>query len=1022
MKYLDGAKDTVKQSYTKIKTLWKNGKIQRSSRLTYDVTWNIILFFIVIGVVGLFFAGGVGAGYFASLVKDEPIRSYESMKQDIYNYEETSSLYYAEDKYFGDIRSDIMREEVKLENVSDTLIHAVIATEDRNFKQHEGVVPKAILRAVVQEATNAAVKTGGSTLTQQLIKNQILTNEVSFERKAKEILLALRVERFLDKDEILEAYLNIVPYGRDASGKNIAGIQTAAQGVFGIDAKKLNLPQSAYLAGLPQSPTYYTPFKNSGGLKDKAALKPGINRMKTALERMYEAEYISKKEYNKALKYDIVADFTLKSKSTIDKYPALMYEAEKRAKEILAKQLAKEDGYTEEDLQKDEKLNEEYLIRGERALRKNGYEVHTTIDKKTYGAMQKIAKNYQSYGPDSDWIYIDKKTGEQTRIQQPVQTAGMLIENSTGRIISFVGSRGYSQESQINYATDAIRPNGSTMKPLLDYAPAFENGIIQPSTPLQDIETVYPSGYSPSNYSVSFHGIVSARKALAESFNVPAIEVYSKLMNQGIGQEYIEKMGITTIGDDEYSHRSLGIGGTKYGTYIEENINAYNTFSNGGKFVDAYMIDNITTSDGEVIYEHKSKPVKVFSPQTAYLTLDVLRDVIDYGTATYLQSQLSSTGVDWAGKSGTSQYTQDAWFIGFNPNVTFGTWIGYKTPHSLECDGCSLRYNERNIKLWAQLVNKATEINPELMAPEANFERPDGIVEKSYCAISGKLPSDLCRKAGLIHSDIFNVKYVPTETDESLTTGSYVVVDGKAVIAGPKTPTEFVNGNGLTFNPVFIQKNNYDRLNDLTKLFPFKDRAQWAKIGVPSGDIGAAIKNDGKAPSAPSSVSKSGSGLSWSASSSKDVVGYRIYRASSPGASYSLIGNTTSTSFEINGVEAVYLVKAVDYFGMESQVSEAVVVGDFSKPEPPEPKDPKEDKKPPKTDEPDKPDESDEPNKPDKPDKPDESDESDEPDEPLDDANPPEKPKDEDGKTKPPVNPPAKDEDNDKKKPDDSAE
>lgn len=1006
---MDEIKNILRKSYTKIKTLWKNGKIQRTSRLTYDVTWNIILFFIIIGVVGLFFAGGVGAGYFASLVKDEPIRSYESMKQDIYNYEETSTLYYAENKYFGDIRSDIMREEVQLEDVSDTLIHAVIATEDRNFKKHEGVVPKAILRAVVQEATNAAVKTGGSTLTQQLIKNQILTNEVSFERKAKEILLALRLENFFNKDQILEAYLNIIPYGREASGRNIAGIQTAAQGVFGVDAKDLNLPQSAYLAGLPQSPSYYTPFKNSGGLKGKKGLQPGINRMKTVLERMYEADYISKKEYEKALNYDIVADFTLESKSTMDKYPALMFEAEKEAVEILSKQIAKEDGYTEEDLQGNKKLREEYQIRGERALRKNGYEVHTTIDKETYIAMQKIAKNYQHYGPDSNWTYTNKETGEQTQIQEPMQTGGILIENATGKIISFVGSRGYSQDSQINYVFDTVRSNGSTMKPLLDYAPAFENGIAQPGSPLADIRTYY-GDYSPDNYTGTFHGIVSARKALAESFNVPALAVYNKLKNKGIGQEYIEKMGITSIGDKEYSNLTLGIGATSRGVSIEENVNAYNTFANGGKFVDAYMIDKIVTNDGKVIYEHKTEPVKVFSPQTAYLTLDVLRDVIDYGTATYLQSQLNTVStVDWAGKSGTSESWHDYWFIGTNPNVTFGTWIGYNTPHNIKCNGC-MPYNERNLKLWAKLVNKATEINPELMAPEANFERPDGIVERSYCAISGKLPSELCSRAGLVYTDLFNAKYVPTKTDDSLVTGSYVVVDGKAVIAGPNTPSEFVNGNGLTFNPEFLKKNNYDRLNDLTKLFPAKNRSNWQKIGVPSSDIGASIENDGKTPEPPTSVNKSGSSLSWSDSSSKDVVGYRIYRASSPGGSFSLIGNTTLTSFGVGSGDAVYRVKAVDYFGMESKLSEPAIAGDFSKPDPEpkpkqkepdpdKPKDPKEDKKPPEP--PVEPKDPKDKEKPTDTEKNDKKADEDPVEKPKDDkTNPP--PKDDDGEEKPP--------------------
>src|SRR5690625_1475616 len=257
------------QTYSeKGKKIWNTGKIQRISRLTYDIIWNIILFFIIVGFIGLFFGIGIGAGYFAALVKDEPIRSYASMEKDIYNIEETSKLYFADEVYIGDVRSDLHREKVPLKEISPILIDAVIATEDEYFKEHNGVVPKAIVRAILQEAINSDVKTGGSTLTQQIIKNQILTNEVSFDRKAKEILLALRLERFFDKDEILESYLNIIPYGRDAAGDNIAGIQTAAQGIFGVDAKDLTLPQAAYLAGLPQSPSAYTPLVNSGGLKE----------------------------------------------------------------------------------------------------------------------------------------------------------------------------------------------------------------------------------------------------------------------------------------------------------------------------------------------------------------------------------------------------------------------------------------------------------------------------------------------------------------------------------------------------------------------------------------------------------------------------------------------------------------------------------------------------------------------------------------------------------------------------------
>lgn len=922
----------------KIKSLWKAGKIQRSSRVTYDVFWNIILFIIIVGVIGSFFAFGVGAGYFASLVKDEPVRSYASMEKDIYNYEETSQLFFADDKYIGDVRSDLHRDEVKLENVSDTLLHAVIATEDESFREHHGVVPKAIVRAVIQEATNADIKTGGSTLTQQLIKNQILTNEVSFERKAKEILLSLRLERFFDKDQILEAYLNIIPYGRDASGRNIAGIQTASQGVFGIDAKDLNLPQAAYLGGLPQSPSYYTPFKNDGSLKKKEDLKPGINRMKSVLKRMYEEKYITKKDYDKALKYDITADFTEAKESSMEKYPYLTVEIEDRAKKILAKKLAKKDGYAAEDLENDKNLQEEYTILADRDMRQNGYKIHSTINKETYNAFQKVVKEYDTYGPDRPET-IENKKGKKEEVMEPVQVGGMLIENNTGKIISFVGGRGFSTDSQINHiSSDVIRPNGSTMKPLLVYGPAMEAGVIQPGTPILDYKI--DAKYSPNNYAGGYHGIVSARQALAQSYNIPAVKIYKKILNNDPASEYLEKMGITTLTEGDHYNESLALGQPKYGLTIEENINAFSTFGNNGNFVDAYMIDSITTNDGNVIYEHKEKkPTEVFTPQTNYLTLDLMRDVISGGTASFLNSQLNNPGVDWAGKTGTSEHWEDTWFVATNPNVTFGTWMGYDTPKSLQCSGC-MGYSNRNVKLWAQLMNKASEINPDLIAPGKDFERPEGIVSSSYCAPSGMLPSGLCEKAGLVKSDIYNAKYVPTQTDDSLiggggSGGSVVKVNGKTVAAGPKTPKEFTteSGGGLSFNPAFLQREGYAKYNDLSVLYPRTNTELWAKIGTAGAGVsGGSISDDGQNPDAPGSVSNSENNIAWAQSGSTDVVGYRIYRAAEPGGSYASIGSTTSTSFTAPKGKGVYIVKAVDYFGLESAGSSEVQVGDFSEP------------------------------------------------------------------------------------------
>ncbi|MFD1851846.1 transglycosylase domain-containing protein [Oceanobacillus bengalensis] len=918
----------------KIRSLWGTGKIQKTSRVTYDVIWNVILFFLIIGFVVAFFVGGLGAGYFASLVKDEPIRSQEDMESDIYNYSETSKLYFSNDIYIGDIRSELKREETTLDKISPTLVQAVTATEDEYFLEHEGVVPKAIFRALFQEVTNASVQSGGSTLTQQLIKNQILTNEVSFERKAKEILLALRLENFFEKDEILEAYLNIVPYGRNANGDNIAGIQTAAQGIFGLDADEVNIAQAAYLAGLPQSPSYYTPFQNSGGLKEDAGIKPGLDRMKTVLNRMLEMGHITKEEYQEALNYDLVADFIKPEASPIEEYPYLVRELQIRAEEIIKEKLAEEDGYEIEELETNEELadlNEEYELIAEKALQNNGYRIHSTIDKEIYDAFQEVAENFKHYGPNKNTKLTDEN-GDDYYIEQYVQAAAFLVENKTGRIISFLGGREYSEDDQTNYVTSK-RSNGSTMKPFV-YASAMDKGVVQPGTPIADVYTVFPpNNYAPNNFDLRYHGLLSARDHLKDSYNIPAIKTYMKILNDNPVEQYIEKMGITTLRDNEYANPSLAIGATTDGITLEENTNAYNTFANNGKFVDAVMIDKITTVDGDVIYEHETEPVEVFSPQTAYLTIDMMRDVISNGSATYLNSQLKYTGVDWAGKTGTSQNVENVHFVGVNPNVTFGTWLGYEYPDSLRCDSCSLYHSNRNLELWSELVNVATDINPELLAPSERFAQPEGIVSRSYCAISGMLPSELCAQAGLVKTDLFNAKFVPTQTDNSLVRGARVMVNGKAVLAGSNTPDGFVEGNGLMFNPEWFQSMGYNKLSDPTQLYPSKEREKWEKIALPGSNSHSSISDDGKAPGQPTSINTSEGNLVWSKSDSNDVVGYRIFRSSSPDGNFELIGSTTQAEFQVGNDYAFYHVKAVDYFGSESTPSSVITVGEAPEPE-----------------------------------------------------------------------------------------
>ena len=929
-------KSKLSESLSSFWRIVSNRSAWKGFRITYNVVWNLFLITVIIGLVGLSFAGGAGAGYFASLVKDEPIRAYENMKKDIYNYEETTEVYFDDNEYLGTLKTDLVREEVQLDAISDNVINAVIATEDEYFYEHEGVVPKAIFRAVFQEVTNSAVQSGGSTLTQQLIKNQILTNEVSFDRKAKEILLALRLEKFFEKEEIIEAYLNVVSFGRNANGENIAGIQAAAHGIFGVDAKDLSISQAAYIAGIPQNPYTYTPFTNQAEIKDPEYLEYGLERMKTVLSRKYNAEYITQEEYEEALEFDLVASLREPTPSPRDNYPWLTAEIEERAARILAGKLAEQEGYEQADLEKDDELYNYYYTTAFKQLRQNGYRVYSTINKKIFDEFQVIAKEFEYYGYDKVTKEIDPDTGK--AIVEPVETGAVLIENKTGKIISFVAGRDHNRE-QTNHASDSVRPNGSTMKPILDYAPAFENGSLQPGSVMADVPYTWPgSSKHVYNYSgqYDYDGLMSVRHALKMSRNVPAAKAYvNNLNNKPI--KYLEKMGFTSLVEEDYSAPSLSLGALTQGVSVEENVNAYATFANEGKFIDGYMIDKITTKDGEVIFEHKIEPVDVFSPQTAYLTVDVMRDVIRSGTATSLNSYLKF-GSDWAGKTGTGQDYKDVWFVATNPNVSFGTWMGYDTPKPMDINYKGIGYSQRNILLWAKLMNAAYDIKPDLVDPAESFKMPGGIVRRSYCVISGLLPSDLCQEAGLVASDLYNAKYVPTKVDDSLTKGNYIVVNDKAYQVPDSAPKEFVQ-NGVMIKKEYLEKNGLSSTSEIEKLLPNNNK--WKNLIVTDSKT---IKDNGSVPTNVPGVKISGNTLTWQNHGHNDILGYRIYAAENYSKNFKKIGSVAARernlSMSIGSGASAYYVTAVDVNGSETPFTSKMVVtkGDYQPEKPVEEK------------------------------------------------------------------------------------
>ncbi|GGH88108.1 penicillin-binding protein [Pullulanibacillus pueri] len=961
-----------KQLWNQIKRgiQWLNEKkVFRSLRVGYKVTWNLFLIIISIVIIGGFFAGGVAAGYFASLVKDQPILSYSTLKKDITNYSETSTIYFADNKPLGRMQTDLIRTDVSLKDVSPLYIHALLATEDQLFYEHDGVVPKSVFRAVFQELTNQPIVTGGSTITQQLVKNQILTNEVSFDRKAKEILLSLRLERFFSKDDILQAYINVIPFGRNSSGENIAGIEAAAKGIFNVDAKDLNLPQAAFIAGIPKNPFVYSPFENSGGQKED--ISSGVNRAHTVLKNMLDAKYITNAEYKKALKYDYKKHFAKATERSSSQYPYLMEDIRERASEKLAIIAANKDGYDGNKLQSDantlenlqwlanvkgyslEKaaknagldykkakknadLYNEYFDNAEKQLNQDGYKIHTTINKDIYDKMRQAADHSSAYEKDKVFETIDEN-GKKQELRFPMEVGSILIQNDTGAIISYVAGRRDEayKYSKVNHATQTIRQNGSTMKPLLDYAPAIENGLLSPGTILADLPTSYPTSdpnnpYTPHNYGEAgnglFHGLETARKALAESHNVPAIETY--FMNRQHFQpiNYLQKMGFSSlIFPNDKQALSVGIGGLTRGVTVEENANAYTTFANGGNFVDAYMIDKITTNDGKVVYQHQTKPTKVFSPQTAYITLDMMRDVMRSGTAADVPGRLKFQS-DWYGKTGTSQDWHDGWFVASNPNITLGIWTGFDQQlvkvngayTSLELNH-SL-YHQTQSQLWASFANAAYDVDPKLMAPNKSFKMPEGVAKKTFCGLTNGPLTDSCKSAGYSVTDLVNTKYLPDgKGTVSYGKGSYVLINNKKYQALSSTPSEFTHEGGSFLDTDFLKQR-----------FPHLITSK-IKTSLGSGMSSVSTFNaDSKAPNSPGGLAFKNGVLSWSKSSSNDVVGYYVYGATGNSNSFkklSSIGADHSLQLKAPSGYNKFYVLSVDITGRTSKASNVVDVG-----------------------------------------------------------------------------------------------
>ncbi|MFF2016007.1 transglycosylase domain-containing protein [Paenibacillus sp. NPDC058177] len=924
----------------------KNAKKRPARRSWLRRFGSVVKWMFILGVLGILFAGGAMAGYITSIVKSDPVRSEQFIQQQVSQNAITGFAYFRDGSPIGQLRTEEDRRLVEYNNIPQIVIDAVLAIEDNNFYQHKGIDLNGTLRAIKQKLLNESVQTGGSTLTQQLARRVFLNLDKTEDRKVKEILLSLRLERFLSKQEIITAYLNKVPFGNGSNGYNVYGIKAAAKGIFGQDnLDKLNIAQAAYLAGLPQLPSAYSAFSGTGEFNE-TAFNRAMDRQRLVLRRMLEENKITQSQYDEALTFDIKGSLAPYTKKAYATYPYLMLETERKASEILLSlNQNKTDNTgtgtgtsttTSTSTSKTPTDNKQLLEAARQQLMTGGYRVYTTIDKKVYSAMHSISEDSSNFTKDSKTKGVE-------------QTAGMMIDNKTGAILGMIEGRDFNIE-QMNYATQMVRQPGSTMKPIAAYLPALDAGLIQPAGILDDAPIILKDGgkgfHIPKNSNNRYQGLVTARYALNKSLNLPALKLFNEKVGIDNAWAFAKKLGITTIQEQDYSAKTGVLGGLRYGVSVEELTNAYSAIGNKGAFNDAYMIDKIVDSEGKIVYQHKVNPEQVFSEQTAYLMTDMLRTVITDGTASTVKSKYKHfKDIPIVGKTGSTQNYADVWFMGYTPDVTLGMWVGYKEQiNTLQGD----TQRRQAQSLWAKVMNAVIDKQPDLFVTD-KFTQPEGIVKKTVSAYSGKLPTSLTDR---FNTDLFNAKYVPTTSDDGISKARYITYNGVNYIPHDGTPDDFLREKIVVKREKPIQELVKELLAAFTKMKDHESLSYYmpadAKSDVPT-EVDPRV-DDGNPPTPPGNVNVSYSTgkavISFTPSGSPDVVGYRLYRSLNGGsfqkqAVLSVGEGTVFQSSTPAGANATFYVTAVDVGGHET-ASGTIAGGPIATPEPtdlPEPTD-----------------------------------------------------------------------------------
>ena len=589
---------------------------------------------------------------------------------------------------------------IDYEDIPQDFKDATVAVEDERFFQHEGVDWKRTVFAAVNEVVGLRDTFGGSTLTQQLVKNITNDDKINIQRKVREIFRAINVEKNYTKVQILEAYLNVVGFGG-----NTYGVNAAARYYFDKDVSELNLAECACIVGITKSPVYYNPY-----------VYPEANKKRQldVLYMMYSLGYITKSEYEQACDEELVFKKGI-TDSTDEEYQS--YYVDEVYRDVVS-DLQTELGYTEEK-------SVDMFLNG-------GLQIYTTVDMRIQNILEEI------YADDSNFMEFsmtDPDTGETVHPE-----SACIIMNLQGEIVGMVGGRGEKQGNLVlNRATQSLRQPGSAMKPIATYGPSIELNLINWSTLIPDQPIDYKGDKWPVNYYGYYGGNVTVMYALQQSINtVPARIMTEKLSMERSYDFLVNKLGITSLDpiNDVASPAPLTLGGLTNGITPEELTAAYAPFANGGMYYKPHTYTKVLDSDGNVLLENNPLPIRAFSEDTAAVMNKLLQNVVANGTG-----KLSNFGSQWqqGGKTGTTSDQKDFWWVGITPYYAASVWYGYDKPAYI-----NVVNDQPSERVYKKIMTRVYETLEQKTFPESA-----NIVQKAYCTETGLLATANCPSTAL---------------------------------------------------------------------------------------------------------------------------------------------------------------------------------------------------------------------------------------------------------------------------------